>query len=178
MKKIALALSAALVLAFGYTQATRLEKPTVVHTTPVADQKIVYLDGKKKDGTDKSFKDIISEFKGNVVYVDFWATWCGPCRMQFPYAKEVHKQLEGKKVVFLYVSFDRSEAAWKKGVEDMQLQGYHLFPNDNQKSMINNEFQVSSIPRYMLIDKKGNVVNADAKRPSTEGLVKDIEALL
>ena len=80
--------------------------------TRVSD-KVVFINAKKKDGTDKSFAEVLSEFKGSVVYVDFWASWCGPCRGQFPHAKKLHEKLKDKPVVFLYISFDRSEEEWK-----------------------------------------------------------------
>jgi thiol-disulfide isomerase/thioredoxin len=144
-----------------------------------ADDNVHFVNPKKADGSEKTFQEIIAEFKGKVVYVDFWATWCGPCRQQFPHAKEVHKNLAGKEVVFLYISFDRTEAEWKKGIDNLKIYGHHLYPTQKQQQAIYQQFQVTGIPRYMLIDKKGNVVNPDAKRPSArEALVDDIKKLL
>ncbi len=140
--------------------------------------KIVYLNASKADGTDKSFADIIKEFEGNVIYVDFWASWCGPCRGQFPHAKKLHEKLKDKPVVFLYISFDRSEEEWKEGAENFELEGYHFYPNENQQRLIYNQFQVDGIPRYMLIDKNGNMVNDDAPRPSTSSILESITKLL
>lgn len=140
--------------------------------------KIVYLNAKKADGTDKSFADIIGEFKGKVVYVDFWASWCGPCRGQFPHAKKLHEKLSDKPVVFLYISFDRSEEEWKEGAENFELEGFHFYPNENQQRIIYNQFQVDGIPRYMLVDKNGKVVDADASRPSASNILSEITKLL
>ena len=197
MKRIAFLLGTVVLLSIGCGQPSKNQNAEQTPNTPEVQKdaattsgmneqpvqtassgNIVFIEPKKSDGNDKTFQDIISEFKGKVVYVDFWATWCGPCRMQFPYTKEIHKKLEGKDVVFLYISFDRTEDAWRNGVQGLELVGYHHYPNDNQRMLINNEFAVNSIPRYMLIDKQGKIVDANAKRPSTEGQLQEIEALL
>lgn len=154
-----------LLIAFGFA-----EKPLEDGAT--------FVDAKKKDGKDKNFKDIIKEFEGKVVYVDFWASWCGPCRQEFPSAKKVHQDLKGKEVVFLYISFDRNEEDWKKGISKLGLNGYHLYPTDSQKQEIVDKFQVTGIPRYMLVDKKGKIVNGDAPRPSSGEVKTLVEGLL
>lgn len=162
----------ALVSMRSYSEIKQSEKLTT------SGSKIVYLNAKKADGTDKSFADVIAEFKGKVVYVDFWASWCGPCRGQFPHAKKLHAKLNDKPVVFLYISFDRSEEEWKEGAENFELEGYHFFPNENQQRLIYNQFQVDGIPRYMLIDKNGKMVDADASRPSASSILDEITKLL
>lgn len=161
----------ALVSMRSYSEIKKTENPN-------AGDKVVFVDAKKKDGTDKSFAEIISEFKGSVVYVDFWASWCGPCRGQFPHAKKLHEKLKDKPVVFLYISFDRSEDEWKEGVDQFELSGYHWYPTENQQQLIYNQFQVDGIPRYLLIDKNGKVINADANRPSSSTILADITKLL
>lgn len=140
---------------------------------------IKFINPRNAAGKPKTFDELIGEFKGKVVYVDFWASWCGPCRQQFPYSKEIHQQLEGKDVVFLYISFDDDENAWRRAIEKFAMPGYHILPTDEQKQAFYNRFQVTGIPRYMLIDKNGKVVDDNAKRPSSkEALIKDIEKLL
>lgn len=144
----------------------------------VGKSKIVYLEAKKADGTDKSFADVIGEFKGKVVYVDFWASWCRPCREEFVHAKKLHAKLGDKPVVFLYISLDSSEEAWKEGAENFELEGYHFYPNENQRLIIGNQFQINGIPRYVLIDRNGKMVNADASRPSSNETLDAITKLL
>lgn len=129
---------------------------------------VVFINAKTAKGKEKSFQDIIGEFKGKVVYVDFWASWCPPCRNEMPFSKQLHEQFkDNKDVVFLYITFDRTEEAWKNGIEKMEIQGHHWYPSDVQKADINNKYQVAGIPRYMLVDKTGVVVNTDASRPSS-----------
>jgi thiol-disulfide isomerase/thioredoxin len=141
---------------------------------------VVFVKATHKNGKEKSFQDIIGEFKGKVVYVDFWASWCPPCRGEMPFSKQLHeKYKDNKDVVFLYITFDRTEEAWKNGIEKMEIQGHHWYPSETQKADINAKYQVSGIPRYMLVDKKGKVVNDNASRPSSgEVIAASIKALL
>ena len=130
----------------------------------------------------KGNKVYLSDFKGKVLYVDFWASWCGPCRQQFPYAKELHKMFSPehlKQVVFLYISIDNDEATWKKGVEKNQIQGFNVFSPGGWSSSVVQHFGVRSIPRYKLIDKQGNIADPNAKRPSSgQEIVNDIVRLI
>lgn len=130
----------------------------------------------------KGNKVYLEDFKGKVIYVDFWASWCGPCRQQFPHAKELHNMLtpeQLKQVVFLYISIDDTEEKWKNAIEQNQIEGFHTNSPGGWGSSVTKHFGVNSIPRYMLIDKKGNVVDPNAKRPSSGGeLLRDILMLL
>ena len=127
------------------------------------------------DGNPVRFED----FKGKVVYVDFWASWCGPCRKQFPFAAELKHKIydnlskkQKDKIVFLYISIDDTEAGWKKAVEQMKLEGFQVHSPGGWNSKIIKQFKITGIPRYMIIDKKGNFVNQNAPRPS-DGTIFD-----
>ena len=118
------------------------------------------------DGNYFTFEDL----KGKVVYVDYWASWCGPCRSQMPYSKQLHEMFTAqqlKQIVFLYISIDPTEEAWKNAVKQIGMEGRLAISPGNWNSEIAKYFQINSIPRYMLIDKKGNIVDFNAKRPST-----------
>lgn len=133
------------------------------------------------DLTDVNGKKVsLSDFKGKVVYIDFWASWCGPCRAMMPASKQMHEQLsekEKKEIVFLYISIDANQDAWKKAMNDMQIQGVNVISPGNWQSKACSYFQINSIPRYMIMNKKGDIVVFDAKRPIDPTLLDDLRRL-
>ena len=119
----------------------------------------------------------LSQFKGKVVYIDFWASWCGPCHGEMPHSKELHGKLtdkQKKNIIFLYISIDASEDAWKKAVEQIGMEGVVTISPGNWDSEVVKFFGINSIPRYMIMDKLGNIVDKDAKRPSSDGILSDL----
>lgn len=132
--------------------------------------------------TEKGKEVKLSDFKGKVVYVDVWASWCSPCRRQFPFSLELQEKFTAKeksKIVFLYISIDENEEAWKKASETMQIHGVNVIAKGGWKSSIISHFKIQGIPRCLLIDKNGNVVDENAKKPSqTEEIYKEIKTLI
>ncbi len=108
----------------------------------------------------------LSDFRGKIVYLDVWASWCGPCRREIPAAKELEKQMHGKDVVFLCVSVDGDEAAWKKIVKEKELTGVHIHSKGDFNSEMTKLYDIRSIPTYIIIDRKGNIWKMGAERPS------------
>ncbi len=144
---------------------------------PAAGESIPTLKLKDLKGKDHTLAD----FKGKVVYIDFWASWCGPCRQQFPFAKELMGKLnekQKKQIEFVYISIDDTDELWKRGIEANQLEGYQLHSPGGWKSEVVKQFKINGIPRYMIIDKKGNIVDPNAKRPSQPEVLDELLKLL
>jgi thiol-disulfide isomerase/thioredoxin len=120
----------------------------------------------------------LDDLKGKYVYVDVWATWCGPCKREIPFLKEVEKEFHGKKIEFVSISIDKKGAyeAWRNMVTEKELSGIQLFAGDDLQFM--DDYGIEGIPRFILIDDKGNIVNSDAPRPSNPKLKEVLNGLL
>jgi thiol-disulfide isomerase/thioredoxin len=119
------------------------------------------------DNTGK--KVSLSDFKGKVVYLDFWGTWCQPCmREMTESAPALKKQFEGREVVFLYVSQGDPEDRWKQTLIDKQftsVNSVHL-REPRESRQVATDYQVNQWPTYWLIGRDGRIVDTHAPRPS------------
>ena len=125
-------------------------------------------------------KTKLESLKGKYVYIDIWATWCGPCRAEIPSLKKVEEKFRGKNIEFVSISIDedKDHGKWKTFVNEKGLSGTQLFADKNWMSAFIRAFNINSIPRFILIDPKGNVLNPDADRPSNPALTAQLEQLL
>ena len=116
---------------------------------------------------DANGKDVsLSDFKGKMVFVDVWATWCGPCIKEMPHIEKLMEEYKGKDIVFMGISIDaeKDKVKWQNFLKEKKVQGIQLYAGKD--SDLTKIYNISSIPRFMLFDKKGNVVSIDAPRPS------------
>ena len=122
----------------------------------------------------------LEDFAGKYVYIDVWATWCGPCIGQIPSLQKIESKFHDKNIVFISISVDEQKdfEKWKKFVADKSLSGVQLFADKNWNSDFIKAFGINSIPRFILIDPKGIIVNSDAPRPSQPELLELLEKLL
>ncbi|NQU34100.1 MAG: TlpA family protein disulfide reductase [Bacteroidetes bacterium] len=125
-----------------------------------------------------TYQKIINRYKGKVIYLDFWASWCGPCKGEMPYSLDLQEYFNNKEVAFVYFSSDKDSTAWKSLIKILQITGDHYRLSKDVRKVTNAAFDVKYIPRYVLFDKNGNVIDANAKRPSNPEIITEIEALL
>lgn len=120
----------------------------------------------------------LASFKGKVVLVDVWATWCGPCKVEIPHLKTLEEEMKGKNVAIVSVSVDeeKDKEKWKKFIVDEKLGGTQLYAKG--WSDIAKFYQINGIPRFLLFDKDGKLITHDAPRPSNPDLKKMIEKYL
>ncbi|MFL2983211.1 MAG: TlpA family protein disulfide reductase [Candidatus Neomarinimicrobiota bacterium] len=107
-------------------------------------------------------------FKGKMVFVDVWATWCGPCIAEIPYLKNLQNDYSDKDIVFLSISVDTDRDAWSTMLSNDGLSGVQLWADG--WSDITRSYAIFSIPRFLLIDKEGKIISVDAPRPSSTSI--------
>lgn len=117
-----------------------------------------------------SLEEIINNYKGQVVYVDLWASWCGPCVGSFAYNKIVDSFLLSNSIKRVYISLDNNKAQWELAITKYQLGGFHIIANeflikDIQKLLGIDAGRGIAIPHYFIYDKSGKLIYKDAQSP-------------
>lgn len=144
---------------------------------------IKIIDGSKIN----SLRDLMKAegLKGKYGYIDLWATYCSPCKVQFQYNDELHKVLnlyENIEKIYISVDDEKDHELWKEQISYFQLKGYHLRASASLKENIQNLVfgkELMSVPRYILVDKEGNILNNNLPLPkNTFILKKEIDKII
>jgi len=132
------------------------------------------------DGEPDSLQHILQSLKGKVVYIDFWASWCWPCLHAMPEARGLRQKMQGKDVVFMYVSVDEDQTAWEQTSERLGLDKLaHNYCIGNLKtSGFMEEMDIRTFPRYLIYDKEGELVYRAAPSPGDERIKRILEEVL
>ena len=119
-----------------------------------------------RDNTGKTVT--LDDLCGKFVYLDMWATWCGPCKGEMPSLLELEKRFEGEDILFVSLSIDRNKDIdlWKKTIQDMGLGGVQLHLGENWDWLKIFMPGSMSVPRFVLLDREGKIIDANMTRPS------------
>jgi thiol-disulfide isomerase/thioredoxin len=123
--------------------------------------------------SDAFFSEILKRFEGKVIYIDFWADWCSPCRAEFKPAGKLKQDYTGKDVVFLYFGISCKKNLWADMIKEKQLEGYHYWLNKDQGDVMYKKFNFRGIPYYLLVDKTGKIKEGEAPRPSSQAEIRE-----
>jgi thiol-disulfide isomerase/thioredoxin len=124
---------------------------------------------------DKVFKTILSKYEGKVIVVDFWATWCGPCKAAIKSMKPLKEELKDKNVVFVYLTGETSPVkTWNEMIPD--IHGEHYRVSNMQWRYWYNEFGIEGVPTFMVFDDKGKQIARHTGFPGVEKIKSEIDS--
>ena len=104
----------------------------------------------------------LSSYKGKIVFVDFWATWCKGCIVAMPQSYELMEKFKNRNdMVFLYINISDDIERWKKFLAKENMEGVSLYANKEQTENLYKTYSFNGIPHYVLIDKQGKLINAN-----------------
>ena len=122
------------------------------------------------EGGTKSLKSL----RGKVLLVDFWASWCGPCRRENPNVVAVYNKYKSKGFDVLGVSLDTDAARWKGAIQDDKLTWHHVSDLGGWRSAPAQLYKVTGIPQTLLLDKNGVIIAKNLRGPALEEKLKEI----
>lgn len=122
-------------------------------------KQFIDIKGTTPDGKELSLSDYAG--KGKYVLVDFWASWCPPCRKDMPTVVEAYKQYKNKGFEIVGVSLDDDKAAWEKGIKDLNITWPQVSDLKGWKTELGAAYAVNSIPHTVLLDKEGKIIAKD-----------------
>jgi thiol-disulfide isomerase/thioredoxin len=141
-----------------------------------------------------SFDDLINKFKGKIIYLDVWATWCAPCRKELQKKNDIKSFAEfaqSNNVIVLYICCDKGGNSWKQFAKINQLSGYHLLASQSINKTFHTRFSVPKgihgkrhqqkaffLPRHMVIDQSGAICDSAAERQGMASVYHQINQLM
>lgn len=129
--------------------------------------------------TTTNWDALIAKHRGKMIYIDIWASWCLPCRKELPNTKKLSQNYKPEQLSVIYFSTDQKLSAWQNAAKSEHINTENSFIiNDFENSELNKKFNIASLPRYLLIDKNGNIIDEHAPGPGSAELKKMIDRYL
>jgi len=121
---------------------------------------------------------MLSQFKGKVIVLDFWATWCGPCRRELPHFKELWGKYKSKDVVFIGISLDKDLEKWKQFIKTENMDWFHVADGKFWSNAIAQQYGVESIPSVWVIDNMGVIKGKHLYGGEVESTIEQVVSKL
>lgn len=125
------------------------------------------------EGNSVTFKDILQAHKGKTIVIDIWASWCSDCIKGMPKVKVLQSRF--KDVSYVFLSLDRGEGPWKRGIKKYGVQGDHYYMANGKDCPFAEFVNISWIPRYMVINKAGEIVVFDVIEADDDKLIEALK---
>jgi thiol-disulfide isomerase/thioredoxin len=125
----------------------------------------------------KELKELFEAYKGKVVYIDFWASWCKPCLQEMPKSRVLREKLKDQNIVFLYLGYNDTKTNWLGARKELGIEGEHILLSPTLIQEAKRTFNVTGIPHYAIIDKDGTIIQKNAGRPGyadTESFIRTL----
>ena len=130
------------------------------------------------EGKEKKFSELLKKHKNKVIYIDIWASWCGPCIIEMPNSIALKNKFKNDDVVFIYLSIDNKKELWKKTIKELGIKGDQFLLKNGLNSSFGKYFNIQGIPHYILINKGSKIIFPSAARPSSKSIETSIITLL
>jgi len=125
-----------------------------------------------------TLKEFIKKNKNKYIYIDFWASWCSPCREELPFSRKIIDEYKDDEILFVFISIDKNFKKWKKATENEKIDKYSFLAINYPNAKFYRDLELKTIPRYLLFNKQGKIIHTNLPKPSSLDLKKVLNKYL